>query len=83
MPSAQIEAAELFNQGIEWYLKGSDTPEVPKDPEDLKKAYEYFQKAKECYPEDKSSEVFMQRCVMYLKTGIPEIWDGVFTMKSK
>ena len=83
LPSAQIEAAELFNQGIEWYLKGSDTPEVPKDPEDLKKAYEYFQKAKECYPEDKSSEVFMQRCVMYLKTGIPEIWDGVFTMKSK
>ena len=83
LPSEQVEAAEIFNKGIEWYLRGSETPDMTKDPEDLKKAYQFFKKALECYPEDRSSEVFMQRCMFYLQNGLPDRWDGVYTMTSK
>lgn len=83
LPSEQVEAAEIFNKGIEWYLKGKDSPDLKKDPEDLKKAYAYFKKASECFPGDRSSEVFMQRCVFFLQNGLPPKWDGVYTMTSK
>ena len=83
MDPAQVEAAALFNEGMRYYLMGSDTPEVKKNVEELKTAYAYFKKAKECYPADGSSEVFMKRCSMYIKKGVPTIWDGVYTMTSK
>ena len=83
LPAKQIEAAEIFNRGIELYLKGMDTPEQPKDPDDLKKAYSLFKQALECYPDDKSSEVFMQRCMFFVQNGMPKVWDGVYTMTSK
>lgn len=83
LPSKQIEAAEIFNQGIQLYLKGMDTPGVAKNPDELKQAYKFFEQASKCYPDDKSSEVFMQRCMFFLTNGIPDIWDGVYTMKSK
>ena len=82
MDPAQVEAAALFNEGMRYYLMGSDTPEVKKNVEELKTAYAYFKKAKECYPADGSSEVFMKRCSMYIKKGVPAIWD-VYTMTSK
>ncbi len=83
LPSEQVEAAEIFNKGIEWYLKGNETPDMPKDPEDLKKAYQFFKQALECYPNDRSSEVFMQRCMFFVQNGLPPRWDGVYTMTSK
>lgn len=83
LPAKQIEAAEIFNRGIELYLKGMDNPEQPKDPDDLKKAYSLFKQALECYPDDKSSEVFMQRCMFFVQNGMPKVWDGVYTMTSK
>ena len=83
LPAEQIEAAEIFNKGIEWYLKGASTPEAPKDPEDLKKAYQFFKQALACYPQDESSQVFMERCMFFVKNGLPERWDGVYTMTSK
>lgn len=83
MPKEQIEAAEIFNKAIEIYLNGSDTPEVPKNKSELKEAYELFKKADQLYPEDLSSKVFMDRCADFIKEGVPELWDGVFTMKSK
>ena len=83
LPPAQIEAAEIFNKGIEWYLKGSETPDVKKDPEDLKKAYQFFKQALDCFPDDRSSETFMQRCMFFVQNGLPERWDGVYTMTSK
>lgn len=83
LPAKQIEAAEIFNEGIKWYLKGNDFPDTPKDPEDFKKAYQFFKNAKECFPQDMSSDVFMKRCSYFLKYGSGEKWDGVFTMKEK
>ena len=83
MGSDQIEAAALFNEGMKFYLKGSSTPEVKKSIEELKIAYAYFKKARDCYPLDGSSEVFMKRCAIFIKKGIPPVWDGVFTMTRK
>lgn len=83
MSEEQIKAAEIFNQGIELYLKGSDTPEVKKSISELKQAFELFKEADSIYPEDLSSKVFMKRCADFIKDGVPEIWDGVYTMTSK
>lgn len=79
----RIRATELFNEGMKWYLNGMDTPEAPKNPEELKKAWSLYKQADELYPMDESSKVFMARCEDFIKNGIPKIWDGVYTMKSK
>jgi len=79
----RIKATELFNEGMKWYLKGIETPNEAKNPEDLKKAYEFYKQADELYPMDESSKVFMKRCEDFLKNGLPKIWDGVYTMQSK
>ena len=83
LSETQIKATDLFNQGMEWYMKGADTPNTPKDPSDLKKAYDLYKQAAELYPADKSSAYFMSRCEDFLRDGLPEVWDGVFTMKTK
>ena len=83
MPAAQIEAAEIFNEGMRLYLNGRDSPEQKKDIAELKKAYALFEQAAQCYPADQSSEKFMERCRYFFENGLPELWDGVYVMKSK
>ncbi len=83
LPPERVKAAETFNEGMKWYMKGSDTPGESKDPEDFKKAYALYKKANELYPEDESSKVFMNRCADFLKNGTRGEWDGVYTMTSK
>lgn len=83
LPPEQIEAAEIFNAGINLYLNGRDTPNEKKDIEDLKKAYNYFEQAAKCYPKDESSKVFMERCKQFITNGLPAVWDGVYVMQSK
>ena len=60
-----------------------DNPKVPKKISELKKAYTLFKKADSIYPEDVSSKVFMKRCADYIKNGVPEIRDGIYTMSTK
>ncbi|MBQ4377871.1 MAG: CHASE2 domain-containing protein [Treponema sp.] len=79
----RIKATELFNEGMKWYLKGIETPEQPKDIEDLKKACEFYRQSDELYPMDESAKVFIERCEDFIKNGLPKIWDGVYTMQSK
>ncbi len=83
LPAAQIEAAEIFNRGMELYLKGSAEPEAPKDIADIKMALEFYRQAKACWPGDESSDVFIERCESFIASGLPERWDGVYTMTSK
>ncbi len=83
LPPERVKAAETFNEGMKWYMKGSDTPGETKDPEDFKKAYALYKKASELYPEDESSKVFMNRCADFLKNGTRGEWDGIYTMTSK
>lgn len=83
MPAAQIEAADIFNEGMRMYLNGRDTPSEKKDIAELKKAYALFEQAAKCYPADQSSEKFMERCRYFIENGVPDVWDGVYVMKSK
>lgn len=91
LTSAEIEAAEIFNQGMEWYLKGRETPELPKNSDDLKKAIDFFEKAYNCFhtvDEQDAGFISMEkkminRCEAYLNNGLPAVWDGVFTMQTK
>ena len=83
LPEEQIRAAEIFNEGMEWYLKGSTTPDIPKDMGDFDRALELFRKAKETYPGDLSSGEFIRRCENFKANGIDGPWDGVYTMESK
>lgn len=98
LPPEEIEAAEIFNKGMEWYMKGYLTPQEPKDVEDFKKAVKYFEQAHKCLePRFKSIKEYVspegkmaQRCYGFLKNGLPLgadgkplPWDGVFTMATK
>ena len=83
LPAEQIEAAQIFNEGMRLYLNGRDTPEAPKDIAEIKKALSFFEQAKACFPDDKSSDTFIDRCNDYIANGLPELWDGVYVMKSK
>ncbi len=98
MKSEQIEGAELFNQGMEWYLKGRETPNGEKDLQDFMKAKKFFEQAYNCFhtsdPQDKShistEKKMILRCEDFLANGLPvdekgiiKPWDGVYTMKSK
>ncbi|MBO4404224.1 MAG: hypothetical protein J5780_02705, partial [Treponema sp.] len=83
LSDAQIKAAEIFNEGMDWYLKGRDTPEVKKDVSDLLKAMSFFNEASMIFPEDESSFVFIERCKKFINEGVPAVWDGVYTMESK
>lgn len=83
LPEAQVKAAELFNKGMELYLNGSDKPDVKKDTAELAEAKSYFEQAAELFPEDKSSYTFIKRCDDFIQNGVPDVWDGVYTMETK
>ena len=98
LSSAQIEETAIFNKGMEWYLKGRETPDGKKDMGDFLKAKHYFEEAWNCYhteePQDKTyittEKKMIERCDAFLKNGLPKDangivlpWDGVYTMKSK
>lgn len=98
MKSEEIEAAALFNHGMQWYLKGRETPTGEKDLGDFLKAKSYFEKAYSCWhsmdEQDKNfvtmEKKMIARCDAFLaeglpvdETGKPKPWDGVYTMKSK
>lgn len=83
MDEMNIKAAALFNEGMKFYLSGFNTPEKTKSSDELKTAYAYFKKSRDCCPTDKSSEIFMKRCAQYIKKGTPDFWDSVYTIRSK
>lgn len=83
LPKERVEAAEIFNEGMKWYLKDAGNPDGQKNLQDFMKAMEFFKQAKRCYGEDLSSDVFIKRCNDFVHLGLDSKWDGVYTMKSK
>ena len=66
-----IEALEMFNNGIEYYNEGN-----------WEKAITQFKKAQKINPDDKCSNMYVERCGV-LKERDPKDWDGVWVATSK
>ena len=94
----EIEAAEIFNRAMEFYLKGREDGAPQKDIDDFKKAKKLFEEAYRCNPtsdpQDKSylspEKKMIVRCENYIVNGLPKDvngniikWNGVYTMTSK
>ncbi len=73
MSQDQLDSVEVFNQAIEVYMS-----------RDFKKAITLFKKAGKLYlPDADVSKAMIARCMENIKNGVPDNWDGVFTMKTK
>lgn len=83
MSDARLKAAAIFNRGMECYMKGANTPGYAKPQSELEEAKKYFDMAAQLYPADQSSAVFSKRCADFIANGIPQVWDGVYTMQTK
>ena len=66
-----IEVLEMFNNGIEYYNEGH-----------WDKAIAQFKKAQKGNPDDKASNMYVERCGI-LKKRDPKDWDGVWVATSK
>ena len=66
-----IEVLEMFNNGIEYYNEGN-----------WDKSITQFKKAQKGNPEDKCSNMYVERCGI-LKKRDPKDWDGVWVATSK
>lgn len=49
----------------------------------FEEAKKYFSQALKSDPEDGPSQVYLERCNMYIENPPPEDWDGVYVMTSK
>lgn len=98
MKTEEIEAAAIFNKGMELYLNGRNDPDGKKDIQDFYKAIKYFEQASQCYEPldfpDKGilsmEQKMIDRCRLFIKNGLPKDdsgkilpWTGVYTMTSK
>ena len=72
LPENVLEAAEIFKNAMELYLK-----------RDFIKAGKLFIKANKFLPEDETPLVYAQRCKEYLENGLSVNWDGIVNMTSK
>ncbi|MDP6852733.1 MAG: GAF domain-containing protein [Candidatus Marinimicrobia bacterium] len=66
-----IEVLEMFNNGMEYYNEGN-----------WDKAIAQFTKAQKGNPDDKCSNMYVERCEI-LKKRNPKDWDGVWVATSK
>lgn len=66
-----IEVLEMFNNGIEYYNEGK-----------WNDAIKQFKKAQKGNPDDKASNMYVERC-QKLKKRNPKDWDGVWVATSK
>ena len=77
MDSKRLESAGIFNEGIDWYMKGSDEPGHRKNIDDLKKAYALFVDSYRCCAEDESSLEFISRCANYISFYDPSFASSI------
>ena len=50
---------------------------------DWQKGKQCFEKVLELNPEDKCSQVYVERCDYLLENGDPKTWDGIWVLTSK
>ena len=72
LPMTCIKATKLFEQGYDLYLN-----------KQIAKAKLYFEKAFELYPEDESTQLFIDRCNQYTLQPVSKNWTGIVTLQQK
>lgn len=68
----KLEMLKFYNKGLELY-RGRKFNE----------AKEQFKKCLELVPADGPSQIYIERCDIFIATPPPADWDGVFVMTSK
>ena len=63
---------KYYNKGLELY-RGKKFVE----------ARDFFRKCMELVPGDGPSQIYIERCDVFIKTPPPNDWDGVFVMTTK
>ena len=70
---------DVILKGLEHFHNGLDFFEIRAWSE----AIEAFKKTREFIPEDETSEIYMKRCLKFIKEPPPKDWDGVFNLTQK
>jgi ligand-binding sensor domain-containing protein/class 3 adenylate cyclase len=70
--SLKMQSTPAFEEAINHYRSG-----------DLVQAQKIFQECLRKCPEDTASNIYINRCVHYLQSGIGEDWDGVNSLEFK
>ena len=72
MTEEEKESVEIFHQALDRYLQ-----------RDFQQAMDLFKKAGQLNPQDKTPDVFVERCQKFIKTPPASDWSGVMTMSTK
>lgn len=72
VPAEQLEKVKLFETGLGYYRKAEW---------DL--AEQTFKSLLERFPNDETTQIFIERVAEHREEGVPENWDGVYVMKTK
>ena len=70
---------EQKKEALKWFAEGRKRYKLMQ----FEEAKKYFSQALKADPDDGPSEVYLERCNMYIENPPPEDWDGVFVMTSK
>ena len=66
------EMLKFYNKGLELYRSKNFT-----------EAKDYFKKSLDIVPGDGPSQIYIERCDVFIKNPPPPDWDGVFVMTTK
>ncbi len=72
MTPAEMELAEMFQEGLSFYRQ-----------REWERAVKIFLEILNRYPNDGPSKAYVARCRRLLEVGVPENWDGVYVMTTK
>lgn len=67
-----LEARDSYEAALRLYFEGR-----------LEEAFSAFEKTSVIWPEDEATKVLRTRCEHYLKVGLPENWNGTYTVRVK
>jgi hypothetical protein len=68
----KLEMLKHYNKGLDLYRSRH-----------FQEARDFFKKCLEIVPGDGPSQIYIERCDVFIKTPPPADWDGVFVMTTK
>jgi class 3 adenylate cyclase len=68
----KLETKELFSGAIQLYKKN-----------EFEKALKEFKRVNEANPQDGATQIYIERCKLFSREGVPEGWDGAIALDVK